>query len=883
MANAISPDEEAAIKAAMWVELGAARLDNLPMEDNSRRRGYAYPPGFGPPRAAPVNSRWQQAIESGDFNDDDAAMVSNMDSMLNGQLARSRRSAMIRNGYENFQPAFSDDQMTKDRNGHIPPRARPRYQGSGGSLGHPNHRGLHAGDGPIDIDATLASKGRRQSPVINHGQNGVNGNGKNQSLLKLAQSNLTASGPQAPHNLDHTAAPSTSNALFPPPGFPVPQPSTVSPTIAGVAAKMSAQIAPEMMEEGFQPNPPLSLSSGAAGVVNMSTKSEELPAQNTQSKVQSNMSVQLADGDTVVLRVPVMVESRTFEDRGKHAGTLHLIKGRNVLDSMIVLLLDNQTGANIKHFVSDCTSCITADSRQGAQMLMFRVAEHTNVFYIISFGSSAKSKPFVAALQVLQSQIRSLSQSNMVDTSMKSTSASVRHQPQAEREQPEPKTSVVVTKKTAAEESVVEHTVIKETAVEKVVVNETVVEENSTQVLSSSQLVDVSRSGTAGVISKDILSECAASTNVATQTVTTGGTAIRTEPSESRATHSIEMPREWHEWVTGAVDHICATAPESIDANMVSDMVRTACIAAMMNYSLKSPRPKMEKLAKATLNLDRPETEKDISAKIDLNEGSTVKLETGEQAKEAVVTVSTPPRSHCEMNMENGSEPAGRMDKTPRYEVEELVGLRYQSVEPPSWLPEFKAVLPKESKSSTKAVGAILPMNGSHSTSKKTVMSNETERAEAIQSAARLAWQLQGHKKRPSSGDAKVAPESGTAVNQINVNVSDVDMRFRSKPESNRTSTVVDSDDKGFASCASTREPNSRATSPTPRAISMYSKDSGATGTAAHNKTAAITSPKRGLLNSRHNSRRTILQNTQLSESHQKISQIDEAFGRLTL
>lgn len=886
MANTISPEEEAAIKAAMWAELGAARLDNLPMEDNSRSQGYAYPPGFGPPRAVPVNSRWQQAIESGDFNDDDAAMVSNMDSMLNGQLARSRRSAMIQNRYQNFQPAFSDGQMAKDRNGNIPPRARPRLQGNGGSLGHPNHRGLHAGDGPIDIDATLACKGRRSSPAVHNGQDGANGTGPNHSLSKLTHSPMPAAGPAAPHNLGHTAAPSFSNAALPPPGFVAPQPSAVSPILTGIATKSSAQVASERME-GFQPNPPSSLWNGAAGVVTMSaTEAEGLPAQNTQSKVQPNTSMQLADGDTIVLIASVMIESRTFEDRGKHAGILHLIKGRNVSDSTIVLLLNNPIVAEIKHFVSDCTSCITADSRQGAQVLMFRVGEHMNVFYTVFFGSSAKSKPFVVALQDLQSQVRSQFQST-VDTSMNNPSVSVRHQPQAEKEQPDPVKPVIVPKKTVAPESVEERAMINETPVEKIVVKKTIVEENSTQALSTSQsnrLVGVTSPGVTGIIPKVIAIERVASTNIATQTVTPDGNAIPIRSSGSRETHSIEMPREWHDWVTGAAEHLCATAPEGLDDNMISDMIRTACIAAMMNYSLKSPQPNLKKLAKATLRPDRPETRKDVSAKVDLDNSSSVRLGTCEQATEIVMAVSNPPGTHCGMEMVNGSESADPTDKKLRYEVEELVGLRGKFVDPPPWLPEFKEVLRNPNVTPSKAVGVISGVSGLHSVSKKAVVSNQAERTEAIQSAARLVWQLQGHKKRPSSGNSKLAFKSGTAITQTNTSVNDVvDMRFRSKPESNRTSTVVDSDDKGFVSCASTREPNSRVTSPTPRAICFDSKIPKAMVTATHDLTTAITSPKRGLLSSRHNSRRNDLHDIQRFESHHKISQIDEAFGRLTL
>ncbi|PSR97075.1 hypothetical protein BD289DRAFT_451191 [Coniella lustricola] len=899
MAPTDPSDEVAAIKAAMWAELGAARLDNLPMEDNPRGRGVpAHAPGFGPKRAKPVNSRWQQAIESGDFDDDDAAMVSNMDSMLDGQLARSRRVGMTQTGGQNIESVFSKSMIARDHNGHIPPRARPRGQGRGGPRGHPNRRGLYAGDGPIDINAMLASKESPQhSPVVSHRHHVAIRNRDNGPLLKSAHSPFAASATTVSQTLAQAKSSTIVNAA------PIYSQQSVAPRTAtrlsnstGIPAQTAAEAGLTIIEPGFQPTPPSPLISGEDYLLgSFANEAEEIDPKNMPCDGQSGLLVPLSDGDTVVFKVAVVVESRTFEDRGKHAATLHLIKGFNASDSMIVLLVEDLIGANIKHFVSDCASCMTVDSHQGALMLMFLVEEHTNVYHTISFGNYAKCKAFILALQDLQSQIRRLPQSTMLSTKIGSALATPSDESKIKTkqpEQPEPKFCVDATKEILTEENFAQATSQSDQPEPKPSVfgtKETVIEESFSRSIPSfqnDQLLNIFQLDATGSVAKKTIFQSAFNSIVASQTLPAVETVIATKEAESRATHSIEVPQELHDWMMKGVNYMYSTAPQTLSADMVSDMVRTACTAVMMNCGLKNPQSGVKECAKAAQNLDRLAYGNEVSVNLDGDYGFASHPRVRKQTKNMVMALSSPSCSSGALKTQNETRPANRDEKKPRYDLEELVGLRDQPVEPPSWLPNFHAVMPKKSGRKTGCPARIetgnttLPTDNPTSTFKKPVASTATERAEAIQFAGRLAWQVHGHKKQPSTGTAKAAPEATAAVDRININMNHVvDMQFRSKPESNTTSTVFDSDAKGIIFCESTMESASRVASPPFKVGSTDPNDSGTAVQFMQTQTADVTSPKRGLLNSRHNLQNT----TRPSEPQQRISQIDEAFGRLNL
>lgn len=135
MASNLTPEQLELAKAAMRAELGAARFDELPMEDGEGGRGggrgggsrsYQHPPVLTT-RAAPTNNKWAQAIARGAFEDDDAATVRGMDSMADGNLARMRRAHDTAHNF--VTQNYTERSLPRDRQGHVLPRANFRAPG----------------------------------------------------------------------------------------------------------------------------------------------------------------------------------------------------------------------------------------------------------------------------------------------------------------------------------------------------------------------------------------------------------------------------------------------------------------------------------------------------------------------------------------------------------------------------------------------------------------------------------------------------------------------------------------------------------------------------------------------------------------------------------
>lgn len=166
---------------AMLKELGTARLDDLPMEDGESgkrrhdpRNSVQNPKSINDPPCVmpriPIKSAWAKAMQRGDFDDDDAAKVSGIDPMADGQLARARRNqaAATATSHDN-----QEKNVPRDRNGFVPPHATAGVRGKRKGLGP-----VHVGDGPIDIHKILSRAVRdrqphpARDPVISMGSTG---------------------------------------------------------------------------------------------------------------------------------------------------------------------------------------------------------------------------------------------------------------------------------------------------------------------------------------------------------------------------------------------------------------------------------------------------------------------------------------------------------------------------------------------------------------------------------------------------------------------------------------------------------------------------------------------------------------------------------------
>ncbi|KAJ4423573.1 hypothetical protein N0V82_001739 [Gnomoniopsis sp. IMI 355080] len=155
---------------AMLMELGSARFDEFPMEDGEGgkhgrdSRIHSHPPSLtagahGVIPKIPLKSAWAKAMQRGDFDDDDAAKVSGMDSMANGQLARIRRNQAAAATAFSYTNDNHESNLRRDRNGYVPPRATV---GNLGKRQVPSP--IHVGDAPIDIARTLAGPAPDRRP-----------------------------------------------------------------------------------------------------------------------------------------------------------------------------------------------------------------------------------------------------------------------------------------------------------------------------------------------------------------------------------------------------------------------------------------------------------------------------------------------------------------------------------------------------------------------------------------------------------------------------------------------------------------------------------------------------------------------------------------------
>lgn len=338
------PTARDAALAAMRLDLGGDRLDELPMEDGEGRsrgpRVYNHPTALTSQltstAAAPRNNRWSQAIARGAFNDDDAAQVAGIDAMSNGNLARQRRAAET--AYSHVSHNYTEKSLGRDRNGYIAPRTAFAKTNTGARrvprLGH-------VGDGPIDMEAARNSA-RRVGP-----------------------------------------GPRNSNPPRQQKGSPLPQPPAKAPprhvTIQPVAAQV--QTAPR-----HPTTPPVDLTT------------ERQAAQDSRLATQDQVRMVLPTGASIVFQSPAFIHSAAFPQRKNIPGTVFLVTGRESSDDMVVFTFNSEDVAEIRHTISEYTDYMT---REKGLLLLFTVEGGMKMFYAVSFESSDLRESFIVSLRKL--------------------------------------------------------------------------------------------------------------------------------------------------------------------------------------------------------------------------------------------------------------------------------------------------------------------------------------------------------------------------------------------------------------------------------------------------------------------------------------------------
>ncbi|KAK7746415.1 hypothetical protein SLS53_002374 [Cytospora paraplurivora] len=129
----------------MLGDLGASRIESLPMDDGRFSHQHAtLPRELLRPAQGPPN-KWTTAIADGAFNDDDAMQVASLESIADGQLARIHRASRIAGMI--VAASYDDQHLRRGSNGQIDPRARFHRGQRGPSIAGRAHQG----DGPVQI------------------------------------------------------------------------------------------------------------------------------------------------------------------------------------------------------------------------------------------------------------------------------------------------------------------------------------------------------------------------------------------------------------------------------------------------------------------------------------------------------------------------------------------------------------------------------------------------------------------------------------------------------------------------------------------------------------------------------------------------------------
>lgn len=349
---------------AMLVELGIARLDDLPMEDGEgRRRGRDMRTYFHPSKLSsgapavvpkfPIKSAWAQAIQRGDFDDDDAAQVAGMDSMADGQLARARRNQVAVSTFSFAIDNYDKNTHTRrDRNGYVPPRATASNPGKRNVPGPAN-----VGDGPIDINSNLVGDdARRPRPKLC-------------GPMTMASNHGALAGGPSSRSAAHVQPLQPPRAL---PGSAKCQPDNFS--------KQEADSSVPTQAAALQPQDPR--------------------PQDVQPATQAETRIVLPDGASIVLQLSASLGAAAFPKRSQtYNGTIYLVSASQPSNDLIVFAVRDRNISEIRHFISEYDTYISV-SNTG---LMLKFTDHTLgfLFYGVDFENAADTNSFVEALRNL--------------------------------------------------------------------------------------------------------------------------------------------------------------------------------------------------------------------------------------------------------------------------------------------------------------------------------------------------------------------------------------------------------------------------------------------------------------------------------------------------
>ncbi|KUI58576.1 hypothetical protein VP1G_05824 [Cytospora mali] len=336
-----------AIEMAMLEELGARRIDDLPMDDGRFHQHDGPSLTIPRPQGGAAN-RWTAAIADGAFDDDDAIQVAGMESIANGQLARIHRASRLAGMI--VTAGYDDQRLRQRRNGQVDPRAQfKRGQRCPYMAGR-----AHQGDGPVQIPGMLSNN--RHAP-------------ESQDI------------PRHPSNAQTVQRPPV------PPGF------GGKPGNAGNAVVSStADGARPLQSSRSQPMP---RSQAPAEPAAFQDQTPSLQAQ--QQKQIDGIRLLLPYGASIVFQTPAEFASPAFIDKHtKFPGVVYLIAGCDQSDDQILLRLEDEGIEDVKHSPKEYGNLVIQSQEV---ILQFRTVTGRTNWYVVKFSKRDDIVAFVDALR----------------------------------------------------------------------------------------------------------------------------------------------------------------------------------------------------------------------------------------------------------------------------------------------------------------------------------------------------------------------------------------------------------------------------------------------------------------------------------------------------
>lgn len=610
------------VKAAMRAELGLGRLEDLHMEDGEGRSSRVYnhpPPLASSSRPTSANNKWSQAIARGDFNDDDAAQVSGMDAMQDGNLARMRRAA--RTAYSHVSQNYTESSLSRDRNGLVAPRTSFPGNGRGGrfvSVPGPHH----VGDEPIDIEATLSGNARRSAPAIRDP-------GPRRLTMKLPPTQPSASVSVRQTSLHSSAA---DVQTLPPPV----RSHSVSDQVTSPAV------------------------------------------QNTQPAAKVQMHVELPEGASVLLQLPVTIKSTSF--RGKaHPGTVTLISGCKPSDDLIVLSVDDENVTDARYNLSEYTDYMNASSQD--LMLAFQVSGGMKLFYAVHFGSAESMASFIESLRKHVDRPRNNVQCLLAapreadeGTEISMTTADI------EYPQPAAVASLATTKQSPE-----------------------VAANNAGSVQGGP--IDIPAIEEPASVVRQVfptISKTAATVAAASPLVAAAGIPSKESSKEPDSTFTVtdSVIENMVKWVMDTARYLRDCSPEEFGFDTMRSIIRATAAAIMTQHYPPFASMSIQQRLHIVEEQCRPAVERGFLRELSKDPTLVAQLAGSNASPNNVDQSATD--SQPLPTQQNGrvhvNEPQNPLTEPSRsiYTIDELLSLRATAVEPPNWLPEMGS--PKEAR-----------------------------------------------------------------------------------------------------------------------------------------------------------------------------------------